>query len=81
MAELLETLLYRHSQEMSKLEGMAIAADFLKGVQSSPSSLHQFEEHVNEGKEEQDSIVSELVSAIGLQRFRFGERQRKGKWI
>jgi hypothetical protein len=79
MAELLETLLYRHSQEMNKLQGISLAGNFLKAVhQSSPSSLHQFEDHVNGAKEEQDLIISELVSAIGLQRFRFGERQREG---
>ena len=48
---------------------------------TSPSSLHQFEDHINEGKEEEGRIFTELISAIGLQRFRFGERQRKGAYL
>ena len=82
MTELLETLLNRHSHEMDKRESMSLLVNFMKVEhQTSPSSLHQFEDHINEENEQEDTILSELISAIGLQRFRFGERQSKGEYF
>lgn len=44
-------------------------------AQFTPQQLKTIESH------EMASIVDELVSAVGLQRFRFTERQINGKWI
>ncbi len=84
LAEFLETLLRRHTEDEGVLEGLSVAGSRIIGNISnananSASSLHNFEQYLNAEITERRSILSELVSAIGLQRFRFNDRLANGK--
>jgi hypothetical protein len=91
LAEFLETLLRRHSEDENVLEGLSTAgALFVDGninfnsssnsnLKTAANSLHNFEQYLTAEITERRTILSELVSAVGLQRFRFNDRLANGK--
>lgn len=83
LAEFLETLLRRHSEDESVLEGLSVAGSLinenLSNNLNTASSLHNFEQYLTAEITERRTILSELVSAVGLQRFRFNDRLESGK--
>ncbi len=72
LSEFLDTLLQKQVEDETALESFAIA----KSLMNSPTS--HLDEFVDAGMEERLSILSELVSAVGLQRLRVNERLANG---
>ena len=79
ISELLDTLLRQHAKEESALKGISIMTGVATNSFASPDSILQLEKELASEAQERDEIVMELVSAIGLQRFRFSSRLSSGK--
>jgi len=71
VSDLIETLLTHDANEASLSLGMSIAGSFM-------SNLQVAQQVTSENESSRIQILSELVSAVGLQRFRFQERQQEG---
>jgi len=78
LAELLETLLLQHEMDQTLHEGLGIVGSVMSG--EAKSSLHSMGNSLNTVMIERRTMLHELVSAIGLQRFRFNERLAKGEF-
>lgn len=82
LVDLLETLLTPQSQQATTLTGMAIAGQWADGNMADKSIAENFQQLgdvLARGGEERDDIVMELVSGIGLQKFRFAARLAVGE--
>jgi len=71
VSDLIETLLTHDANEASLSLGMSIAGSLM-------SNLQLAQQVTSENESSRIQILSELVSAVGLQRFRFQERQQEG---
>jgi len=79
LAELFETLLKRNSKDDLVLEGIKLASSMIGAHNSSNHSvLSSTEEMMKQEEIERETILAELVSAVGMQRFRFTGRQSHG---
>jgi len=81
LSEFLETLLRRHAEDEVALEGlgMGVAGGFLpKKLGTLSNSLNNFEQYLTTEISERRAILAELISAVGLQRFRFMDRLSNG---
>ena len=83
LTELLETLLSRHHHEINVQEGLALTGSFLGrnsagGAAIVSSQLHDAQHFMLGDEKERNEILSELISAVGLQRFRFLGEQSTG---
>ena len=72
-AELFDTLLRRGAQDETALQGMALANSLLL-----TQNLQSTEAIMREEEKEREAILEELVSAVGLQRFRFAASTQGG---
>ncbi len=85
LSELLDTLLRQHAEDKTVLEGLSIAENFLKAKSTTAfqnlATMQEFEKGVQDEMRDRDLILSELVSAVGLQRFRFSSRLSNGTLI
>jgi hypothetical protein len=79
MAELLEILLKRNQDDDTNLEGVSLARRFMTNEVGVVSDLVATENIMRENEAEREAVISELVSAISLQRFRFIGRQSHGE--
>ena len=83
LAEFLDTLLRKHSEDTNVLAGMNVAGAMINGGFNSnvqpASAMQNFDQYLNAEMTERRLILSELVSAVGLQRFRLHERVANGK--
>lgn len=79
LSELLETLVRQHVQDVSALKGLSIMKGVAGASFGSPDTLLQLEKDLSAEARTRDEILSELVSAIGLQRFRFTSHLSNGK--
>ena len=71
VAELLETLLRKNLEESAAFESVYLVGSFLQGGGSESSVIGATAGSMKLAEEEREKALSELVSAIGLQRFRF----------
>lgn len=78
LAELFETILRRNAENMANLEGIKLTRSFLGNESLSSSPLAATEDIMREEERERDLILTEFISAVGLQRFRFTGRQSHG---
>ncbi len=82
LSELLDTLLRQHAEDKTVLEGLNIAENFLNSKSTSafqnPATMQKFEQDIQDEMRDRNVILSELVSAVGLQRFRFTSRLSNG---
>eukprot|EP00985_Skeletonema_marinoi_P032421 scaffold39130_cov139-Skeletonema_marinoi.AAC.4 len=80
VSELIDTLLQLDEREASISQGLSIAQSLMNGVMSDTglNSLDLARQITGENDTARPRILSEFVSAVGLQRFRFSERQTKG---
>lgn len=81
LSELLDTLLRQHAKDETTLKGLTI----MQGIAAasafgSPENLLKIEKDLESEAHGREEILSELVSAIGLQRFRFNSRLSSGKF-
>jgi len=85
LSELLDTLLRQHAEDQNAIQGLAIAGSVMKGISAasfqSPTTMLQFEKELAAAVQERDAILSELVSAVGMQRFRFSSRLSSGEYV
>ena len=72
LAEFLDNILRKQTQDEAALQSLAIVSSMMNGP---PAHLDQL---ANEGMAERQSILSELISAVGLQRLRVNERLANG---
>ena len=70
-AELLDTLLKRNAEDTATMESLSLVSTFMQNASASATNLLQTEEAMKAKEAERDAILVELVSAVGLQRFRF----------
>jgi len=72
-AELLDTLLKKNAEDAASMESLSLVSSFVQNANESASAaaLLQTEEAMKLKEAERDAILSELVSAVGLQRLRF----------
>jgi hypothetical protein len=80
LSGLLDTLLRQHAKDESALKGLSIMQGVAAASFGSPDNLLQLEKDLATEAQGRDEILSELVSAIGLQRFRFSSRLSNGKY-
>lgn len=86
LSELLDTLLRRFVEDVNVLEGMQIVSSLFNNggsntnFDNASSSLQSLEHTLTGEMIEKMTILGELVSAIGLQRFRFDDRIANGKF-
>ena len=80
LSGLLDTLLRQHAKDESALKGLSIMQGIAAASFGSPDNLLQLEKDLATEAQGRDEILSELVSAIGLQRFRFSSRLSNGKY-
>jgi len=78
LSELLDSLLRKHTESESAVEGLSIANNVMGLTSFLSPDMIQLHSDVASGVEERDSILMELVSAVGLQRFRFKARLSSG---
>lgn len=78
LAELFETLLRRYETDLKSTHGFHLAASYMQQMQSSFVNLEQTEQMVLQNQSGRDSILSELIAAVSLQRFRFVSCQNRG---
>ncbi len=78
VSDLLDVLLDFCKRDANISSGLAIAQSLLGTMQCS-NQLDMAQQLTNKKERLKTMILSELIAAIGLQRFRFSERQRKGK--
>ena len=81
VSDLIETLLDRDAEGSNVTLGVSITSSvmstwFQGGV---PDQLRLAQQMTEENEKSRLTILSELVSAVGMQRFRFVERQSNGK--
>ena len=84
LAEFLETLLLKPSQHETAIEGIGIAGKFMNSqtansMSNNAAPLQNLEQALNAEILKRRTSLSELLSAIGLQRFRFNDRLANGK--
>lgn len=74
-AELLETLLKKNDEDAAKMESVSLINSFMQGAGTGAAgiAMAQAEESMKREDADREAILSELVSAIGLQRFRFAD--------
>ncbi|KAL7465356.1 hypothetical protein ACHAXS_005682 [Conticribra weissflogii] len=77
VSDLLDVLLDFCKRDANISSGLAIAQSLLGTMQCS-NQLDMAQQLTNKKERLKTMILSELIAAIGLQRFRFSERQRKG---
>ena len=72
-AELLDTLLKKNAEDAASMESLSLVSSFMQNADASASAagLLETEEAMKLKEAERDAILSELVSAVGLQRLRF----------
>jgi hypothetical protein len=72
-AELLDTLLKKNAEDAASMESLSLVSSFMQNADASASAagLLETEEAMKVKEAERDAILSELVSAVGLQRLRF----------
>ena len=68
---MLETLLKKNAEDAASMQSFSFVNNFLKSTGA--NGLTVAEESVRRNGAEREAIISELVSAIGLQRFRFAD--------
>ena len=80
VSDLIETLLNHDAKDASVSLGVSIASSVMSNVvpPGVSSQLSMAQQVTSEAEKSRISILSELVSAVGLQRFRFAERQANG---
>lgn len=80
VSELIDTLLQFDDREASISQGLSIAQSLMNGVMPDTvaNPLDLARQITGENDTIRSRILSEFVSAVGLQRFRFSERQTKG---
>jgi hypothetical protein len=78
MAELLEVFLVQHESQKVSNERM-IQARYIMEIDQDAFRSISAEDLFRIESKEMYSILGELVAAVGLQRFRFVERQSNGK--
>ena len=87
LAEFLETLLLKHVQDGSIIEGLTIVGSVANtlipssNINSSFSPKNSMDQFISFEMEERQKIALELVAAISLQRFRFIERLAQGESV
>jgi hypothetical protein len=74
LSELLDSLLRKHTESENAVQGLSIANNVMGLTSSLSPDMIQLHSVVAAGVEERDYILMELVSAVGLQRFRFKTR-------
>lgn len=82
LAEFLETLLRRQTEDTKVFEAVNIAGSLITAhgiLNSTASPLQNLEQSLNTELLERQTILCEIVSAIGMQRFRFNDRLANGK--
>lgn len=77
LSELLDTLLRKLESNRDLHAGVSLAGNIIKGSFGSSFAL-QLEKDLAAEAAARDEILSELVSAVGLQRFRFSSRLSSG---
>ena len=80
VSDLIDTILKIDSLSNQVSSGLSIAQAVLSSALSS-NSLLLAEQVAGDNTKARISILTELVSAVGLQRLRFTERQQKSKSI
>lgn len=80
VSDLIETLLTYDAREANVNLGISIAGSVMNNIMPSgiANELMVAQQVTSETEKSRISILSELVSAVGLQRFRFAERQSNG---
>lgn len=80
VSELIDTLLQLDEREANISRGLSIAQSLMDNVMSDTGAnpLDIARQITGENDTARPRILSEFVSAVGLQRFRFSERQSKG---
>ena len=79
VSELIDTLLQLDEREANISQGISIATTLMNGVMSDAvNPLLVAQQITGENDTMRPRILSEFVTAVGLQRFRFSERQIKG---
>lgn len=80
MSDLIETLLRYDAKGAKVAQGMSIAESVMSDLMpvGFVNELLVAQNVTGEVEKSRISVLSELVSAVGLQRFRFAERQAKG---
>ena len=81
LAELLDTITRRHTQDSKILQGLTLADSFIQktDLNQLSSTLRETQEVLQKRDNERCGILTELISAIGLQRCRFLGRQNQGE--
>lgn len=79
VSDLIDTLLKIDSYGNNISSGLSIAQEIMSSALSS-NNLFLAQQVVGENVKARLSILSEFISAVGLQRLRFSERQAKGKF-
>lgn len=74
LTEMLETLMQKHLENQTALDSLSMVQSFIKSQGpykfDSSSKIQTLEEDVSFELAEQEDILSELIVAIGLQRFK-----------
>ena len=72
MAELFDTLLRKHEQDTTSMEGFSVVNSFMQRTSiQSPQVLKETQQMMNNEQAQRETILAELITAVGLQRFRF----------
>lgn len=83
LSDLLDTLLRQNAADQNALDGLAMAEKFLKEKSASAfdtsTAMGEFEDSMRAETKDRDRILAELVSAVGMQRFRFSSRLSSGE--
>lgn len=83
LAEMLETLMDKHTQDRITMDSLSMVQSFIQtqGIYpfESASTIRTLEENVSLEMSEREDILSELVIAIGLQRFKMKMHLLDGK--
>lgn len=88
LSEFLETLLQKDTDDDDVLEGLSIVGTLFQNqaasngdvvINENTLTMQSMEHSINSKINERRMIKSELVTAIGLQRFRFNDRLASGK--
>lgn len=79
MAELFDTLLRKHQQDLKSMEGFSVVNSFMQRTSiQSPQVLKETQQMMNNEQAQRETILAELITAVGLQRFRFMSCQNRG---
>ena len=81
VSDLIETILKIDSMSNQVSSGLSIAQAVLSSTALGSNSLLLAQQVAADNNKARISILAELVSAVGLQRLRFMERQQKSKLI